>query len=343
MTAYASSPSLLRERLLQRFPRRADRFVLIDEIQKVPALLNEVHHLIEEEGFVFGLCGSSARQLRKGHANLLGGRALRHELFGLTSAELGDDFSLDRILNNGYLPNHYAMDVHGKEWKLALKAYHADYLKEEVLAEGLLRKLPPFSTFLESVALSDGETISFESFARDCGVSAVSVKTYFEILSDTLIGRFLPAYRGRPKRRVVKSPKFYLFDVGLTNHLAKRGLLQPRSELYGKAFENWVFHELSASLSYSVSDNELSYWKLASQAEVDFIVGRMKTAIEAKAKSRVTDDDLRGLRELKKDYPTVGRRIVVSLETESRRSADGIEILSLQDFRKEIARHAFSG
>jgi predicted AAA+ superfamily ATPase len=126
------------------------------------------------------------------------------------------------------------------------------------------------------------------------------------------------------------------------NHLAKRGRLEPKSELYGKAFENWVFHELSASLSYSLSENELSYWKLDSQAEVDFIVGPMRYALEAKAKSRINDDDLKGLRELVKDFPKVARRAVVSLELQSRRTADGIEILSVNDFRKELAAHAFS-
>jgi predicted AAA+ superfamily ATPase len=342
LASYTAAPSLLRERLLKAFPKRTGRFAVIDEIQKVPPLLDEVHHLIEEEGFVFALCGSSARKIKRGHANLLGGRALRRELFGLTSLELGEDFALDRILNNGYLPAHYGLKQHGEEWRLSLRAYHGDYLKEEVMAEGLVRRLPPFSTFLESVALSDGEVVSYESFARDCGVSAVAVKNYFEILADTLIGRFLPAYRGRPKRRVVRSPKFYLFDVGLVNHLAKRGRLEPKSELYGKAFENWVFHELSASLSYSLSENELSYWKLDSQAEVDFIVGPMRYALEAKAKSRINDDDLKGLRELVKDFPKVARRAVVSLELQSRRTADGIEILSVNDFRKELAAHAFS-
>lgn len=342
MAAYSARPALLRERLLQHFPRRAGRFVVIDEIQKVPALLDEVHHLIEEEGFTFALCGSSARKLKRGHANLLGGRARRYELFGMNSAELGRDFSLDRLLNNGYLPSHYDLDIRSQEWLLSLRAYHGDYLKEEVLAEGLVRNLPPFSTFLESVALSDGETVSFESFARDCGISAPAVKNYFEILSDTLIGRFLPAYRHRPKRRIAKAPKFYLFDVGLVNHLAKRGRLEPRSELYGKAFENWVFHELSASLAYTLSEHSLSYWKITTQAEVDFIVGPMRVAIEAKAKNRITDDDLKGLRELKKDHPKVGRRIVASLEPSSRRTPDGIEILSVADFVAELAAHAYS-
>jgi len=326
--AFQERPELLRERI----KKNGSKFVIIDEIQKVPALLDEVHYLIEEEGIVFGLCGSSARKIRKQHANLLGGRALRFELYGLTSSELAKDFDLTKLLNHGYLPSIYDTE----QPKALLKSYCVDYLKEEVMAEGLVRKLPPFSRFLEAAALGDTEILSYETFARDCGVSAPSVRTYFEILTDTLLGSFLPAYVRRPKRRTVLSSKFYFGDVGVVNSLAQRGRLEPGSELYGKAFENWVYHELKSYLAYSDREESLSFWRLTTGVEVDFIVGHMKCAIEAKASQRIHSDHLKGLKEVSADFPELKKKIVVSLEKYSRRNEQGITILSVQDFVKEL-------
>jgi uncharacterized protein len=327
-TALKTRPGELRERIRDL---KAE-FVIIDEVQKVPALLDEIHYMIEKDHTKFGLCGSSARKLKKNHGNLLGGRALRFELFGLTSAELGDAFDLDRLINRGTLPAIYDSD----DYRGLLKAYCADYLKEEIFDEGLVRKLAPFSKFLEFAALGDTEVLSFESFARDVGVSAPTVKSYFEILSDTLVGRFLPAYTRRPKRKVSSQPKFYFSDVGTVNYLAQRGDIQRRSELFGKAFENWVHHELQSYLSYSGRSEGLSYWKIHQGPEVDFVVGFMKMAIEAKAVSKVHSEHLKGLRELKKDYSEVQRRCVVSLEPHSRELEEGITILSVADFSERL-------
>jgi predicted AAA+ superfamily ATPase len=326
--AYQSRPQLLRERILQN----KWKFVVLDEIQKVPQLLDEIHNLIEEHHVVFAMCGSSARKVRANHANLLGGRALRLEMFGLVSNELGSDFNLEQILNRGYLPSLYSSD----DYVQLQKSYCADYLKEEIFAEGLVRKLQPFSRFLEIAAIGDTEVTSFETIARDCGVSAPTVKSYFEILNDTLLGRFLPAYALRPKRRQVLSPKFYFSDVGVVNHLAQRGSFSPKSTLFGKAFENWVHHELCAWLEYHKRPEQLSYWQLSSGIEVDFILGHMNCAIEAKASEKIHKDHLKGLREVIADYPETKRRIVVSLEPISRRTDDGIEILSVTDFIKSL-------
>ena len=180
--------------------------------------------------------------MRRGAANLLGGRAVRYELRGLTAGELGAAFDLDRMLNHGYLPRIYQ----AARPRRLLDAYIADYLREEVAAEGLVRNLPAFSGFLDAAALSDGEIVNFSNIARECGVSSPTAKAYFAILDDTLLGRWLNAYRKRRKRRVIGAPKFYFADVGAVNRLARRGELTPGSQLYGKAFENWVFHELSA-------------------------------------------------------------------------------------------------
>jgi predicted AAA+ superfamily ATPase len=247
---YLQRPELLREELAAR---PTDQ-VVIDEVQKVPALLDEVHWLLENSAVQFALCGSSARRVKRGGANLLGGRAVRRELFGLTVKEIGRDADISRLLNHGYLPRSYLSDRPDR----LLNAYVSHYLREEVAAEALVRNVPAFAEFLTIAALSDTEPVNFTNIARETGVSSHTVKSYFEILVDTLLGRWLPAYRKRPKRRVAAAPKFYFADVGVVNHLARRGRVAPGSELYGKAFENWVHHELTAYNSYSDSYAQLS-------------------------------------------------------------------------------------
>jgi len=314
-------------------PRQTGKSSLLHASLQVPALLDEVHWLIENRRMRFAMCGSSARKVRHGHANLLGGRALRFELHGLTARELGDEFDLTRVLNVGYLPAIYT----ARSPRPLLRSYCADYLKEEIAAEGITRNLPAFSRFLEVAALSDCELTNFATIARDVGVSPPTVKNYFEILCDTLLGNWLPAYRQRPKRRTVESPKFYWFDVGIVNYLAHRGELAPGSELYGKAFENWVHHELQAYRSYVDPDLDLAYWRLSTGIEVDFICGNLRCAIEAKATQRVHADHLKGLRELKREYPRLARAVVVSLDKTPRRTDDGIEILPAASFASELA------
>ncbi len=335
---YVTRPELLRQELTSGEPVPG-RQIVIDEVQKVPALLDEVHWLMENRRLNFALCGSSARKVRRGAANLLGGRAVRYELRGLTSAELGNEFDLPRILNHGYLPRIYE----ARQPARLLNAYIADYLKEEVAAEGLVRNLPAFSGFLDAAALSDSEMVNFSNVARECGVSNHTATGYFEILEDTLLARRLPAYRRRRKRRLIAAPKVYFSDVGVVNRLARRGELTPGSELYGKAFENWIFHELSAFVSYRELDEELSYWRLPSGIEVDFILGDMRLAVEAKASPRITRDHLKGLRTLKEEYPDVQRRIVVSLEPRARRTDDGIDILPATTFAQRLWRDEFVG
>jgi len=325
-------PSLLREELLYAQGEKKAGFAVIDEVQKIPALLDEVHWLIENAGFVFALCGSSARKVRRGHANLLGGRAVRYELFGFVSEEIGPGFDLVRMINQGYLPRHYLSASYAR----LVRSYINDYLKEEIAAEALVRSLPVFSSFLSAAALSDTQLVNYSTIARECGVSAPAVKEYFQILIDSMLGRFLDAYRKRPKRRVIGAAKFYFSDVGVVNHLAKRGRLAPGSELFGKAFENWVFHELSAHRVYSDLYYDLRYWRLASGIEVDFVVNDMELAIETKSSPRIHSDHLRGLREIIKDHPKLKRRIVVSLEERARKTEDRIEILPYSVFIKQL-------
>ncbi len=322
-------PHLLREWLNTANP---GDIVIIDEVQKIPQLLDEVQNLIEKKKIIFGLCGSSARKLKRGHANLLGGRARRFELYGLSAEELHNDFNLQQILNRGYLPTFYLDD----KYPSAHRSYVQDYLKEEILAESLTRSVAVFSKFLEAAALSDTEIVNFSTIARDVGVSVKTVQAHFEILEDTLTGRFLPAYSKNAKRRTRLSSKFYFFDVGVVNFLARRKELEPKTPQFGKAFENWVHHELLCYQSYRNPELRLSYWALTTGVEVDFILDDMEVAIEAKAVSQIHSDHLKGLRELKTNYPKVKSRILVSLEKQCRMTDDGIEILPYAEFIRRL-------
>lgn len=321
---FHQAPSRLRQQA-RGIP--SDRLIVIDEVQKVPALLDEVHYLIEEERRIFVLCGSSARKLKRGHANLLGGRALRYEMFGMTARELGRDFDLVRWVNVGPLPRIYD----SPRAVALLRAYVADYLQEEVLQEGLVRSLPVYSGFLSSAALSDAEQVNLTNIARETGAAVTTVRDHFQILVDTLLGDFVPAYTARAKRRVVHAPKFYFRNVGVVNLLARRGHLEPGGALFGKAFENFMHHEIRACSHYTERHFDISYWRLSSGAEVDFVLGDAEIAIECKAKSRVHEGDLKGLREFRRDHQKVRSLVVASLESRARRTDDGIWILPCAD------------
>lgn len=297
-----------------------------------PALLDEVHWLHKNTATRFALCGSSARRVRHGRANLLGGRGLSFELHGFSAVELGDEFDLIRALNHGYLPPIYLGD--GPQRRL--NSYVSGYLKEEIAAEGLVRRLPVYSEFLAMAALSDGEPVNYSTIARDTGLSSQAIRGYFEILVDTLLGRFLPSYRRRPKRRVVAAPKFYFNDVGVVNHLTRRGAIAPGSELFGRAFENWVFHELCTYNAYAERFAELFYWRLTTGVEVDFVINHIDCAIACKSSRRITSEHLKGLRQLVQDQPTVARRLVVSLEPRDRTTDDGIEVIGWQSFVRRL-------
>lgn len=324
-TRYLNQPSLLRE--TTAFLKAGD-WVFIDEVQKIPALLDEIHWLIENKKLRFILCGSSARKLKRGHANLLGGRALRFELSGLTKKELGKDWDLSLQINRGSLPAIYL----SKNASAKLRSYCMDYLKEEIAEEGLTRNLPQFSRFLEMAAHSDTELISYTTLSRDLGVSSPTIKSYYEILFDTLIARPLEAYRERPKRRISLTQKVYFFDVGVVNQLAKRGALEPGSELFGKAFENLCFHELTVYKNCKNPDLSIHFWRLSTGVEVDFILGNMEVAIELKSSREIKPHHLKNLNELTIDHPEVKRRICVSLDPIHRVNESGIEMMPYEIF-----------
>lgn len=313
---YASRPALLRERLVDRLPG----LVVIDEVQKVPALLDEVHWLIENTEHWFLLTGSSARKLRRGHGNLLAGRAWRWNMVPLAWCEV-PDLDLESVMHSGLLPRHYCSSAPDED----LRAYVGDYLKEDVAAEGLTRNIPAFSEFLRVAALTSSELINYTNVARETGVSAKVVRTYFDILEDTYLGFRVAPWKKVRNRRLIETEKFYVFDVGVTNYLARR---RPRvgSSEFGKSFEQLVLMELKAYQAYASRDLEIRFWRTAHGQEVDFILDDLAVAIEVKGSARVHDGDLRGMRTLAEEGP-VGRKVVVCLEPEPRTVAPGIEVL----------------
>lgn len=324
-------PSLLRERLQARPAADLEHPVIIDEVQKVPALLDEIHWLIENQGLQFILCGSSARKLKRGRANLLGGRAWRYEMLPLVSAEMAR-LDLLQALNRGLIPAHYLSPNYGK----SLHAYVHDYLKEEVFDEGLTRNIPAFSRFFEAMGYSHGELTNYANIARDCGADAKTVKEYYQILCDTLLGRFVLPYKKRQERQVIsKAPKFYLFDVGVAGALTRRRIPEARGEEFGRALEHFVLMELAAHASYTGLQYDIRFWRTKSGLEVDFVLGEGEVAIEVKGTHRVDGRDLRPLRSFV-DSHGPRRALVVCNEPEARTAETGIEVLPWASFLRRL-------
>jgi predicted AAA+ superfamily ATPase len=285
--------------------------------------------LIVNRNIQFILSGSSPRNILRSGGNLLGGRALRHELYPLVSAEI-PDFDLLKALNNGLLPRHYQ----SKNPQKLLSAYIGSYLRDEIQTEAKIRNISSFSSFLESAAFSNGEMVNYSNIAAECGVSSTTVKEYFQILVDTMTGRFLNSYQKKPKRRVILAPKFYYFDIGVANNLLKRGRIEEGNEAFGKAFEHFIFLELYAHSHYSDLNYPVSYWRTASQLEVDFILGEHEVAIETKSTSQVNPRHLKGLLSFAEEY-NVKKLIVVSNDPYPRQIGN-ILVLPWKEFLKMI-------
>ncbi len=327
----SKNPVLLRERLLAKDKSALKHPVILDEVQKVPQLLDEVHWMIENKGLRFILCGSSARKLKRGHANLLGGRAWRYEMFPLVTREL-KKVDLLHVLNHGMIPLHY---LQGENYRKSLKAYVQDYLKEEVFAEGLMRNIPAFSRFLDSFGYSHGELTNYSNIARDCGVDSKTVKEYYQIIVDTLLAVRIDPFKKRQSRQVItKAAKYYLFDVGVAGYLTKRHIEEEKGVEFGKAFEHFLLMEIVAYRSYSERDFEINFWRTKSGLEVDFVLGKGEVAIEIKGASRVDKRDLKGLEAFTEEYSTK-RNILVCNEKEKRLHGK-IEILPWDNFLHEL-------
>ncbi|MCR5455710.1 MAG: AAA family ATPase [Bacteroidales bacterium] len=321
--AYKLRPSQFREECTML---DEGAIVIIDEVQKVPALLDEVHWLIVNKGINFVLCGSSARKLKRSGANLLGGRALRKVLHPFVSAEI-PDFDLDRAVNFGMLPRHYLSDNPKKR----LQAYIGDYLQQEIIAEALVRNLDSFTRFMEVAALSDSEMVNYTRIATDCGVSSKTVKEYFTILEETLVGMYIPAFTKVIKRKVQVAPKFYYFDIGVVNNLLHRENLTRGTAEYGHAFEHLIIQELVAYLDYSESNHRLTFWHTLNNIyEVDAVIGDAKIAIEIKSSTNIVSSHLKGLKAFQEEFPQC-KLLVVSLE-ERPRMFNGVEVWPAKDF-----------
>lgn len=319
---FQSQPELLYDQLKDK-PENS--IIIIDEIPEVPELLNEVHRLISQNNLQFVLCGSSARKLRRKGYNTLGGRAYPCYFYPFVSAEI-PDLDLDRALTVGLLPKIYL----AKNPQRELTSYIDIYLREEIQQESLVRNLNGFQRFLEVAALTNGEMVNYANIASDCNVAANTVREYFTILQDTLVGYFIPAYQKTIKRKLTQAPRFYFFDMGISNYLLKRTQLTPGTPEYGHSFEQFVATELIAYIGYNHKRTELSYWHTYSGQEVDFVIGDAEIAIEVKSTDEIQRKHLSGLKFFHDEHPEC-RLVVVSRDIFSRR-IDNVEAIYIFDF-----------
>jgi len=324
--AFKRNPNSLKEAL---WDKPAGTLVIIDEIQKVPELLDIVHILMVDKGLFFILSGSSARKLKRSGANTLGGRAIPETLYPLVWPEV-TDFQIDRAVQNGMIPRHYMVEDATKR----LSGYVKVYLDEEIREEGEVRELDAFERFMEVAAISDGEMLNYSNIASDCGVSAKTVKSYFQILYDTLIGYEIPAFRKEIKRKIVQAPRFYYFDVGLANYLMGRHSLKRGTDDYGHAFEHYVMQEIIAYKGYNDKRDVISYWHTYDKKEVDVIIGDAKVAIEIKSTEHVETKHKKGLKAFEEEHPEC-RLILVSLDPITRKSGN-VELIYVLDFLRML-------
>jgi uncharacterized protein len=322
---FSHNPGLLGQRIKDN-----DSVVVIDEIQLLPTLLNEAQRLLGiNPSLRFVFTGSSARKLKRNGANLLGGRASQYSLFPLTSAELSHSRLSDQ-LKIGSIPSI----IDSSDPYADLKDYIALYLQQEILFEGLVRNIEAFSRFLTIIGLCNGKQINFTAIANDCQISPHILREYFQIIEDTFIGLMLPAYQKTTKRKPVTSSKFYLFDIGVTNHLLKRTHIEPGSEHYGEALEHLIVLEIRAYLTYTNSDISLTYWRSNSKLEVDIVLGD-EIAIEVKGKTLVSERDAKGLHALAEEL-TLKRKIIIANERMERRLESGVEVIPVALFLEQL-------
>ncbi len=318
-------PELVRQRLAAH-----TKVLIFDEAQRIPAIFDEVQLLLDRNKQLrVLLTGSSARKLRRTGVNLLPGRIWQAALFPLVFPELGEG-RIKARLQRGSLPGF----IDSEDYRRELKNYVGLYLDEEVRAEGLVRGIGDFSRFLNIAALSNGEQLNFTKISSDTGIKVNTVRSYFQILEDTLIGYHLPSFRKTKTRKAAATPKFYFFDNGVVNALLNRFEVTEESELYGRALEHLIFSELKAYLSYRQSGEELTYWRTLSKLEVDFVVGD-RAAIEVKASKRVSARDEKGLRALAEEIK-LKNRIIVCNESQPRISDTGVAILPVEYFLQQL-------
>lgn len=342
---YLANPGLLRGEAESFLRRHPGAWIIIDEIQRVPQLLNEVHSLIEEKKFRFGLSGSSARKLRRGGANLLAGRATEMRIHPFTVPELeakssaspAPHFDLDAALRWGTLPPVWTADTDEK--KQILRSYCSVYLREEIQAEGLVRNLPAFSKVLQLAAESIAQEVNFTTLSREIGVASKTIASHFLILEDTLIGFLLPPWTRSIRKELAGSPKFYFFDNGITNALRENLTDPPVGEVQGVLFEQFIIQQIRAILSYRSFEGSLSFWRARGGNEVDLVISRGSKpvlAVEIKHTRRPSRADFGGLRSFSEEYPKVPG-ILVSRQPRISREGN-FESYPAEDFLLSLQR-----
>jgi uncharacterized protein len=305
----------------------ADQPVILDEVQRAPELLNEVHRLIEAQHIQFILTGSSARALRRRGVNLLAGRALTYRMHPLTAAELKSDFSLDHALTWGHLPATFSEPLRDEY----LQAYVANYLREEVQQEGLVRSMAVFSRFLETASFSQASLLNMANIAREVGVDRKTVAGYFQILEDLLLATIIPVFTKRAQRKLVSHHKFYFFDAGVYRTIRPMGPYDRLDEAEGAALETLVYQELSALNDYLQLGYSLYFWRTGSGLEVDFVLygKRGVMAIEVKRTAKIQSDELKGLRAFAQDYPEA--KLYLFYCGDRRLNLNGVQAIPIQE------------
>lgn len=329
------APYLFREEILALPQKALVVPIIVDEVQKIPSLLDEIHWLIENANAHFILCGSSARKLKNIGTNLLGGRAWKFNFYPLVYPEI-PDFDLLHALKTGLIPSHYL----STNIRKSLQAYIQDYLTQEIQGEGLTRNLPAFAHFLDSLMFSHGELTNFANIARDCGIDAKTVKEYYQILIDTLLGYFIyPFSKKFGRESIIATPKFYLFDVGVANFLSKRTINALQGSEAGKAFEHYILMELIAYRGLKDLDFKIEFWRTKTGLEVDFVLDSGKVAIEVKISSNVDKTDLKGLIAFQEECKP-RKAIVVCLVPRARKmrldNGNEIDILPWETFLQHL-------
>lgn len=332
---YSKYPELFHKEALRKIEQDGLKTIFVDEIQKVPALLNEIQFIMDQQKIQFILTGSSARKLKRGGANLLGGRAVERPLFPFIFFEMGKTFDLDEVLHFGSLPAVYGKDE--TEKIDLLKSYTNTYLREEIQSEGIVRNLGGFSRFLDIAASQFGDLVNFSNIGRECGLPTRTVQSYYEILEDTLVGLRLEPWRKSLRKRLIGHSKFYLFDLGVTNAINRHLEEPPDNTLRGRLFEQFIILEVHRLIKYLQSEARIFYWRTNTGAEVDLVIekrGKLLAAIEIKAKKLVGGNDFSGFRSFASDNPNVPAFLVCEAEEPYREG--GVEVMPWPNFLKYL-------
>lgn len=333
---YAKEPYRLRQELEAK-RNINNKMVILDEVQRVPSILNEVHYLIENTDYQFILCGSSARKLKRHDVNLLGGRAWKFNLFPLTSSEI-PDFDVIRAFNHGLIPTHYLSKMPNR----FLKSYIEDYLVHEIQAEGFVRSLPNFARFLDVLGFCQGELINYSNIARECHIDSKTVREYFQIIVDTSLGYYLYPYFKKESRDILyETPKFYMFDIGVTNYIKRINIKELKGSDAGKSLEQLIFLELLSYKSYTEKNYDMYFWRTKSGLEVDFIIDRASVAIEVKISSSIQKDDLKGLIAFQREH-NPKKSVLVCIEDVHRHIKTEVGVIEIIPF-DQFLKHLWNG